>query len=162
MKTLVIGYGNESRRDDGIGWFVAEALAGMNLPHVEIQTLHQLEVELAEDLAGYDRVIFVDAAVPESPLPFQCSRVTPDFQSHAVAHYLTPPDVLSLCKTLYGYEPDAWLFSIRGEDFNFGMELTPSVEQAGREVVERIASLIASPSLHHSNTPTARSSPSHA
>lgn len=142
MKTLVIGYGNNSRRDDGIGWFVAEILSGMDLPRADIETLHQLEVELAEALIRYDRVIFVDAAVPELPQRIQCSRVDPDFQSHAVAHYLTPPDVLSLCKTLYGHEPEAWLFSIRGVDFNFGMELTPAVEEAGREVVDRIAEML--------------------
>jgi hypothetical protein len=27
MKTLILGYGNQSRRDDGVGWFVLEQLA---------------------------------------------------------------------------------------------------------------------------------------
>jgi hydrogenase maturation protease len=141
MKTLIIGYGNDSRRDDGIGWFVAGELAKRCLPGVVIQTMHQLEVELAEELTRFDRVIFVDASVPESPDAIRCSDVVACFESHAVAHYLTPADVLSLCRTLYGHEPEALLFSIRGEDFNFGMDLTPAVEQAGRDVVNRIADL---------------------
>jgi hydrogenase maturation protease len=138
MKTLVIGYGNESRRDDGVGRYVVEQLAKHDLPDVELQTAHQLEVELAETLTHFDRVIFVDAAIPDAPTPIQRSVVTPTFQSHAVAHYLTPPDVLSLSETLYGHVPQATLFSIRGRDFNFGTELSPEVEHAGRQVVRQI------------------------
>ena len=44
MKTLVIGYGNESRRDDGIGRYVVEQLAKQDLPGVELQTAHQLHL----------------------------------------------------------------------------------------------------------------------
>ena len=138
MKTLVIGYGNESRRDDGIGRYVIEHLSKLHLPDIELQTAHQLEVELAETLTHFDRVIFVDAAIPAAPTRIQRSVVTPTFQSHAVAHYLTPPDVLSLSETLYGHVPQATLFSIRGSDFNFGSELSPEVLNAGQEVVQQI------------------------
>jgi hydrogenase maturation protease len=142
MKTLVIGYGNDSRRDDGVGRYVVEQLAKQELPGVELQAAHQLEVELAETLTRYDRVFFVDAAIPEAPAPIQRSVVTPNFQSHAVAHYLTPPDVLSLSQTLYGHAPAAEMFSIRGRDFGFGTELSPDVEQAGQEVARRICDLL--------------------
>ncbi len=138
MKTLVIGYGNESRRDDGVGRYVVEQLARLDLPDVELQTAHQLEVELAETLARFDRVIFVDAAMPNASEPIQHSVVTPAFQSHAVAHYLRPADVLALSETLYGHVPRAELFSIRGRDFDFGAELSPEVEKAAKVVVEQI------------------------
>ena len=146
MKTLVIGYGNDSRNDDGVGWFVIAQLAALQLPGVELETAHQLEVEAAETISRFDRVIFVDAAIPESPQAVQCSEVTPNFQSHAVAHYLTPADVLALCQTLYQRQPRAVLYSIRGQDFNFGTTLSPEVEQAAREVVKRIAESLHPPS----------------
>ncbi len=144
MKTLIIGYGNRSRRDDGVGWFILEQLDALNLPGVELETSQQLEVEVAETISRYDAVIFVDAAISEAPEPIQRTVVTPNFQSHAVAHYLTPADVLSLCKTLYHREPKAVLFSIRGRDFNFGTTLSPEVEAAAREVVKQIAEVIRS------------------
>ena len=147
MKTLILGYGNQSRRDDGVGWFVLEQLAALNLPGVELETSQQLEIEASETINRFDAVIFVDAAIPEAPEPVQRSIVTPNFQSHAVAHYLTPADVLSLCKTLYQREPKAVLFSIRGRDFNFGTTLSPEVEQAAREVVKQIAELVRSGSF---------------
>jgi Ni,Fe-hydrogenase maturation factor len=49
-----------------------------------------------------------------------------------------------LSKTLYGREPKAVLFSIRGRDFNFGTTLTPEVEHAARGVVKQIAELVRS------------------
>jgi hydrogenase maturation protease len=144
MKILIIGYGNQSRRDDGVGWFVLEQLAALKLPGVDLETSQQLEIEASETISRFDAVIFVDAAIPEAPEAIQRTVVTPNFQSHAVAHYLTPADVLSLCKTLYGREPKAVLFSIRGRDFNFGTTLMPEVEQAAREVVRQIAELVRS------------------
>ena len=147
MKTLILGYGNQSRRDDGVGWFILEQLAALNLPDVVLETSHQLEVEASETISRFDAVIFVDAAIPEAPEPVQRSVVTPNFQSHAVAHYMTPADVLSLCKTLHGREPRAILFSIRGRDFDFGTTLTPEVEQAARGVVKQIAELVRSGGL---------------
>ena len=142
MKTLIIGYGNQSRRDDGVGWFVLEQLAALKLPGVELETSQQLEIEASETISRFEAVIFVDAAIPEAPKAIQRTVVTPNFQSHAVAHYLTPADVLSLCKTLYDREPKAVLFSIRGCDFNFGTTLSPEVEEAARDVVRQIAELV--------------------
>ncbi len=142
MTTLIIGYGNRSRRDDGAGWFVLEQLAALELSGVELETGHQLTVEIAEALSQCDTAIFIDAAVPEAPALICRTEVTPRFQSHAVAHYLTPADVLSLCQTLYGRAPRATLFSIRGRDFNFGTTLSPEVEQAAREVVRQIVALV--------------------
>jgi hydrogenase maturation protease len=147
VKTLIIGYGNRSRRDDGVSWFVIEQLAALNLPGVELETGQQLEIEAAETISRFDAVIFVDAAIPEASEPIQRTVVTPNFQGHAVAHYLTPADVLSLCKTLHGCEPRAILFSIRGRDFNFGTTLSQEVEQAGREVVKQIVEIIHSGKL---------------
>ena len=66
MKTLILGYGNQSRRDDGVGWFVLEQLAALGLPGVELETSHQLEVEASETISRFDAVIFVDAAIPEA------------------------------------------------------------------------------------------------
>lgn len=142
MKTLILGYGNCSRRDDGVGWFVVERLEALSLSSVELLTAHQLEVDHAEVICRFDNVIFVDAAVPQSPKPITETVVQPRFQSHAVAHYLTPSDLLSLSDTLYGQVPRAVLFSIRGGDFGFGTGLSSATEGWGLEVVRRIQQLV--------------------
>ena len=143
VKTLILGYGNCSRRDDGVGWFVVERLQQAQLADVEFLTAHQLEVDLAEDISRFDNVIFVDAAVPQSPKPITETIVQPRFQSHAVAHYLTPEDLVSLSDTLYGHVPRAFLFSIRGQDFGFGTELSAATGRWAVETVSRITRLAA-------------------
>jgi hydrogenase maturation protease len=142
VKTLIIGYGNDSRNDDGAGWFVVAELARLNLPGATLETAQQLDVDFADTVCNHDRVIFVDAAVPEFSKPWARADVTPGFQPHAVAHYLTPADVLGLSQTLHGSAPRGILFSIRGRDFNFGTTLTPETEAAAREVVREIVALL--------------------
>lgn len=142
MKILIIGYGNRSRRDDGVGWHIIERLQPLGLPDIELLSAHQLDVEFAETISHFDAVIFVDAAVPESPHRITRRPVKGSFQSHAVAHYVTPADLLFLCQSLYGKQPEAVLFSIRGQDFNFGTTLSPEVEQAARDVVRQIARFV--------------------
>jgi len=142
MKTLVIGYGNPSRRDDGAGRFVIEQLQGQSLSEVDLISAHQLEVEIAEVVGNYDTVIFVDASVPESPHAVTRATVKPEWQSHAVSHYLTPNDVLALSHSLYGKEPHGMLFSIRGHDFDFGDTLSAATEEAARGVVREIRQLL--------------------
>ncbi len=148
MKTLVIGYGNESRNDDGAGWRVAAAVELLHLPGVTVETRAQLEIDLAETVRDYELVVFVDAAVPESPQPWSRTEVVPAFGAHAVAHYLTPADVLGLCQSLYGPPPRGLLFSIRGQDFNFGTTLSPATEQEARAVTREIVLLVTAPSLY--------------
>jgi hydrogenase maturation protease len=138
MKTLVIGYGNDSRNDDGAGWFVVAELAKLGLPDVTLQTAQQLDVDFAEIVRDFEQVIFVDAAVPESAGPWTRTEITPWFQPHAVAHFLTPADVLGLSQSLYGRAPRGVAFAIRGRDFNFGTTISPETAQAAREVVKQI------------------------
>ena len=148
MKILVIGYGNQSRRDDGAGWLVIERLAALDLPDVELHVAHQLEVDVAETISRFDVVIFVDAAVMDGPHAVTRTLVHPNPEScPAVAgsHHMTPADVLALCRTVYGKEPQVMLFSIRGHDFNFGMTVSPAVEDAANEVVQQIMQIVKNP-----------------
>jgi hydrogenase maturation protease len=143
MKTLVIGYGNRSRRDDGAGWFVVERLQQAQLRDVELLVSHQLEVDQAEVISRFDNVIFVDAAVSHSPRPVAETVVQPRLQSHAGAHHLRPEDLVSLSSALYGRAPTAVLLSIRGCDFGFGTGLSAATEGWAREAVTRITGLVA-------------------
>jgi hydrogenase maturation protease len=150
VKTLVLGYGNQSRTDDGVGWFVVERLQEWGLGNAELLTSHQLEVDHAELITRFDVVVFVDAAIPETTSPITRTVVKPHYQSHAVAHYLTPGDLLELALMLFGRVPHAILFSIRGTDFNFGTELSEATETAALEVVRQIQQLI--PTLQQRET----------
>ena len=63
MKTLVVGLGNPTLGDDGVGWKVAERICGQFPANgvVAVKHLSSGGVSLMEHLIGYDRVILIDA-----------------------------------------------------------------------------------------------------
>ena len=59
MKTLVVGLGNPTLGDDGVGWKVAEEIE-QHLPHGQSIAVDRLSlggISLMEHLIGYDRTI---------------------------------------------------------------------------------------------------------
>jgi hydrogenase maturation protease len=49
--TLIIGYGNPLREDDGVGWQVADQLLKNSEGSIKVLTAHQLTPELAEPIS---------------------------------------------------------------------------------------------------------------
>jgi hydrogenase maturation protease len=68
VNTLVIGFGNPLRGDDGAGWRAAELIAAdLRARGVTVVGRHQLTLELAEDVSEADIVMLVDASCENSP-----------------------------------------------------------------------------------------------
>jgi hydrogenase maturation protease len=145
MRTLVIGYGNPSRRDDGVGLAVINNLrARLGLPALDESAdgfddlvhpldtlfLQQLNLELAETLAQYGRVCFVDARVGSAGEQIvQRTPIEPSLDPALVSHHFRPGRLLALAQVLYGAAPSAELISIQGFDFDFGTDLSPAAVQ---------------------------------
>ena len=68
MSALVVGIGNPSRGDDGIGPLVAARVAELGLPGVEVVAYDE-PLALVEHLAGHDDVVVVDAAMTRDGRP---------------------------------------------------------------------------------------------
>jgi hydrogenase maturation protease len=137
--TLIIGYGNALRGDDGAGFLVAELLREkIQNPEIEILSEHQLMPELMEPISRSAHVIFIDASVSGRagkvnrivlrPAP-SCSRYT---------HHVTPESLLAGAQSLYGHTPKATLYTIPGRFFETGDELTPSVRRAVNDLVSTL------------------------
>jgi hydrogenase maturation protease len=150
LRSLVIGYGNPSRRDDGAGLAVvnglrerlgrpplAEGEDGFEELGAAVDTLflQQLMPELAETLARYDRVWFVDAHVGLVADLVRRVTLEPGFEPASVSHHLKPETLLALAAQLFGRAPRAELFSIRGSDFDFGAGLSSDTAEGARQVV---------------------------
>lgn len=118
MKILVIGYGNPSRGDDGLGPALAQAVARRALPDVTVEMDYQLSVEDAATVAEHDIVVFADAAL-EGPEPFSFRELTGDAGGHAGfgSHHLEPGDVVALARVLYGFAARAFVLGLRGHTF---------------------------------------------
>jgi hydrogenase maturation protease len=91
----------------------------------DVEVDYQLQVEHADDVARYRRVVFVDAArsgaEPFSLRRLSASRERPGFSTHSVS----PESILSVSRDVFAAEPEAWLLGVRGYEFgDFGEGLS--------------------------------------
>ncbi len=151
--TLVVGYGNPYRRDDGVAFYVANALRrGQGLRPLELDedglddrghpldavVLHQLLPEIAPVLADYELVVFVDAHTGVIPDDVRVLPVQEEYGFQAVTHHMSPGMMLALSRAARGQAPEAVLVSIRGEDFDFGEGLTEGCRARADKAVHLI------------------------
>lgn len=119
---LVFGWGNPSRGDDALGpMFVEQLLEQLGaLSGVECLTDFQLQVEHALDLAGRQRVLFVDASL-NCAAPFEVTALTAARDMSFSTHAMSPQAVMQVFRDLHGIEPPpCTLLAIRGERFELG------------------------------------------
>ena len=151
--TLVIGYGNADRQDDGVGWHVLKALAervGVSVPEdpgasievesetVDLMFILQIYPELAEDISHYKRVCFVDAHTSDIAEESAWVKLSPEYEKSPLTHHMSPKTVLSISATIYDRVPEAILVSVRGFHFEFERELSPRTTALAKEATERI------------------------
>jgi len=137
-RVLVIGYGNPSRRDDGVGHYVIHRLQRLATSGIDTLTLDQLGPELAETLKDYDLVIFTDAHSDEYPEEVRVASIEAVYHPSAFSHSMSPSSLLALTKSLYHKEPQGFTVSIRGHDFDLGTELSEETQRGADAAVERI------------------------
>jgi hydrogenase maturation protease len=152
-RTLVIGFGNIDRADDGVAYFVVNALRrrlGNGMLHedetgleglgaqIDSIFLIQLAPELMDVMAVYDKIIFVDAHVFENVASLHCAPVFPEFTPATFTHHLTPAMLLALLKSLHHREPAGHIVSIRGYDFDFHRNLSADTEALVEKAVDHI------------------------
>jgi hydrogenase maturation protease len=119
---LVLGYGNELRRDDGIGPRIAREVLAWGRADVEGLCLHQLVPELASRLAEVEEVIFVDACLGIDDVVIE--SIVPQ-RNQSPGHRSDPPSLLGLAQMIHGRAPRAWLVRVPAVDFDYGEELSP-------------------------------------
>jgi hydrogenase maturation protease len=151
-RTLLIGYGNPDREDDGVAWHILSALiTKMGLPaptsyedefpqnaQIDFAFYLQLTPEMAEEIAAYEHVCFLDAHTGAIPEPVRLIDVESDFQRSPFTHHLTPQSLISICETLYQKKPEAALLSVRGYRFLFTRELSAETTALVPEAVRLI------------------------
>ncbi len=151
--TLVIGYGNADRQDDGAGWHILKDLAerlGTSVPEdpgasievdsetVDLIFILQIYPELAETISQYGRICFVDAHTSDIPQEISWIELSPEYEKSPLTHHMSPRTVLSIAATIYDHTPEAILVSVRGFLFEFDRKLTPKTAALAEEAAERI------------------------
>jgi hydrogenase maturation protease len=138
LRTLVIGYGNELRQDDGAGPAVARLIGEMELPGVTVEACHQLLPEHAAQIATADRVIFVDAT-RDGTDEISVRRIDPSRTPDFSGHHCDPQELLYWCGEFTAEVPEAWFVHIPGADFGIGEGLSM---HAGNHVQSAVASIL--------------------
>ncbi len=144
MRSVVIGFGSTLRSDDGIGPRVAERVARLtNSSEVLVLERQVLTPDLAGDIHGVNRVVFIDASVKEEPGTIRELWLKPDsFTSDAMVHCLEPGELLAWCLQTYGSAPEAVLITVGGRTFEVGEVLSVEVKQALPHIVRRTLDLL--------------------
>ena len=153
-RTLIVGYGNPLRSDDGLGWhasrLLAEALAGQD---IEVITCHQLTPELAETLSHCPRAVFIDAAAIGKPGEIRLKPVRVQaLTSSAFTHSCTPAGLLASAKQLFGHRPRVIVITVSAQSFEFGESLSPVVSAALPEVVAQVCRWLGISSANHAES----------
>ena len=151
--TLLLGYGNYDRQDDGVAWHILAqtcARLGLAVPSTpdeefspqggEIDFLFTLQLtpELAETAAAYARICFIDAHTGRVPEDIHFSSIEPHFQSSPFTHHMTAETLLELTDHLYAGHPQAMLLSVRGYEFGFSQHLSIPTAHLADQAVEQL------------------------
>jgi hydrogenase maturation protease len=141
---IVIGVGNAWRGDDAAGLAVARRLRELALAGVEVREVEGDASVLVELWTGAQYVVVVDAAALGAahgtishfdalagPLPARSVRSS--------THAFGVPDAIELSRALGRLPERLDVYAIEGERFDAGGRLSPAVERAVAEVVEKLA-----------------------
>ncbi len=171
LRTLVLGLGNPIRGDDGVGWRVVEAVQDNLLkvereqkdtePHPDLPQgeREQIEVDmlaggglnLMERLVGYDRAILVDAIqggqAPGSVQVFPLEALENPAAGHlGSTHETNLLTALEVGRNLWAQLPPVGAVMVVAVEaqpvFEFSEELSPEVERAVPEAVEKVMNLL--------------------
>jgi hydrogenase maturation protease len=150
ISTLILGYGNMDRQDDGVSWHIMADLAarlGHSIPdfstgfqpdgsNPDFLFVLQLTPELAELVAGYQRVCFLDAHTGNIEEDVSVRSLTPGYQHSPFTHHMTPETLLGLSDALYGKSPAAVLVSVRGYEFEFVQNLSIKTAELAHQAAD--------------------------
>jgi hydrogenase maturation protease len=139
--SLIIGYGNSLRGDDGVGPAVV-ALIGARQPGARAIALPMLVPELAPLVAAAPIVVFVDAGVDAPPGDVRVERLDEGGDLGAFGHLVSPRAIVGLARRLYAGTPAAFQVSVGVACFDVGVPLSPAVAAAVPRAVDAVMELL--------------------
>lgn len=158
QRSLVIGYGNVDRGDDGAAFHVVNRVrarlgqrvltedeSGLDsLGAATAVFVPQLTPELAYEAAACHRLVLVDAHVGSDSRPLAARRLQPLYQQPVLSHMLPPATFLWLMQCISGLERIAFLVSLRGHCFELQRRLSPATSALVVPAADRVLELIRS------------------
>ena len=140
---LVIGVGNDYRSDDGIGLTIVRTLKAKELPEILCLESGGDGISLMETWSNAHKVILIDAissgAQPGIIYRFDAlAQSIPASYAFSSTHAFGVAEAIQLARTLDQLPASLIVYGIEGKKFAAGTELSPEIEHAVSEVVERV------------------------
>lgn len=140
---LLVGIGNDFRRDDGVGLVVARALKARNLSGTTVVETNEAGVGLLELWRGADRVFIVDAVRSGAAPGFLHTidldtHVLPADLTASSSHALGLANTIELARALDCLPPALIIYGIEGQAFGLGEGLSPEVARRLPAIIEAI------------------------
>jgi len=133
MRTLVIAIGNPLRRDDGVAHHV------LIPPGADRRSVLQLTPEIAEEIAGFDSVVFLDGDVTAKEVRIESVDSLPS--ASTLTHVARPAEIVALARALFGFTGRACTCRIPVSDLSEGEGLSPRTETFARQASRAVAGL---------------------
>jgi hydrogenase maturation protease len=130
---LLIAVGNPLRGDDGVAHRVLELLGPEVAAEMEVETrsVLQLTPELAAEMAGFESVVFLDAAVDSRSVTI---REVPGLCGPAsLTHVSRPSEIVALATKVFGFKGRALQCRIPVDHLDAGEGLSAQAESFARE-----------------------------
>ena len=91
---------------------------------IDLLTDFQLQIEHAVDLEDRERILFVDASV-SAKAPFEFYRLKPVADESYTTHAMSPESLLATYQKVNNQAPPpAFMLSIRGYEFDLGLQIS--------------------------------------
>ena len=141
---LVIGIGNEYRRDDSIGLHVIRALEERKLPDTVLVESSGDGAELIEMFSSVRMAILIDAVSsgrnPGAIYQFDAhTQSIPAQLSFQSTHVFGVGEAIELARVLEQLPPVLIVYAIEGENFSMGVGLSSRAREAVQKVVEQVS-----------------------
>ncbi len=128
---LVVGVGNSLRGDDGVGLYLVRRLGEWFGGRLNCMEANDADILFAEQIAGYDELLVIDAMVLENGESFSVIKLEPTdtyVPSGFVSHIFEWGAVLALARDIYGKSPKASVLGVSTSNFEFSEALSPACE----------------------------------
>ena len=146
MKTAIVGIGNPTRGDDGLGHAVVEALPA--LPHTIVKVRGEA-TEIMDFFSGFERLILVDAMLNTGAGTLRINAIddgVPRDLSSSSTHAFGLSQAIELGRALGDLPKECWIIAVSGRDFEHGAPLSDYAASNIPDAIKLILSTLNEPS----------------
>ena len=144
-RVVVIGVGNEFRRDDGIGPEVLARLRGQAPDGVRLVVSDGDPTRMIEAWTGASLAVVVDAVLADPPAPGRLHRIVVDRAADAGVHPVSSHglglgDSIALARALDRMPERLIVHAVEAADVRYGTGLTPAIAAAADALTAAVLS----------------------